>query len=108
MTTPVSSSLAGTLPVVETICDVLMGADDAQVAMSWPIFSTATGTTVIANGDFSPLELFKNLTNIDLLGFLNNLTTVLNRISQLTEDGSGLLQQVPFVGQTLTSLVNVG
>ena len=62
----------------------------------------------LGNGDFSPLMVFESLSNVDVLSFFSALSTTLDRLTALTEDGDGLLQNIPFVGQSLTSLIDVG
>ncbi len=107
-TVPVSSMLEGVLPLQHTFCSFLTpGADPLLTISSLDIFN-GLPADVIPNGDFSPLMVFESLSNVDVYSMLNSLSTTLDRLTALTEAGDGLLQNIPFVGQSLTSLIDVG
>ncbi len=107
-TTPISSMLEGVLPLQHTFCSFLTPGAAPELTISSADIFNGLPADVLANGDFSPLMVFESLSNVEVLSFLNSLSTTLDRLTALTEDGDGLLQNIPFVGQTLTSLVDVG
>ncbi|MCA9166989.1 MAG: hypothetical protein KDB23_04955, partial [Planctomycetales bacterium] len=102
--TPTVNVLTGTLPIEHTLCSILTPGADPQLTISSLDIFNGLPAIVTSNADLSPLEIFNNLTNIDILGFLNSLTTTLRRIST----GLDLPEGLPFVDDALSSLIDVG
>jgi Ca2+-binding RTX toxin-like protein/protocatechuate 3,4-dioxygenase beta subunit len=102
--TPTTNQLSGVIPVQHTVCSFLdPGARPELLLSAIDIFS-GQPAVVTSNGDFSPLTVFQSLTNIDLLGYLNALTTTLNKLADQLSPASG----IPFVGDAIGSLLDVG
>ena len=108
VTTPVSSLLEGILPLEFTFCDLLNPGAAPELTVSSADIFNGLPAEFVGNGDFSPLTIFENLSNVEIVSFLNSLGTTLNRLTALTDSGDGLLQNIPFVGDSLTSLIDAG
>ncbi|MFV2065670.1 MAG: SdrD B-like domain-containing protein, partial [Pirellulales bacterium] len=102
--TPGPSEVAGILPVQHTICNFLDLGDQPQLTISSLDIFNGLPATVTPNADFEPLLVFQSLTNVDLLGFLNSLSTTLNRLSEALD----LPEGIPFVSSALSSLLDLG
>jgi hypothetical protein len=102
--TPTVSTLSGVLPVEHSFCTFLAPGSDPLLEISSLDIFNGLPADIIGNGDLTPLEVFSTLTNVDLLGFLNALSTTLRRVST----GLDLPDGIPFVSDALSSLVDVG
>ena len=107
-TSPVSSMLEGVLPLEHTFCNLLTPGAAPELTISAADIFTGVPAEFVGNADYSPLMIFENLTNVDIVSFLSSLSTTLSRISALTDSGDGLLQNIPFVSQSLTSIIDAG
>ena len=105
-TTQTASSLEGVLPIQHSFCSFLAPGADPRLAINFPNVFQFTGSEqlVTPNGDFAPLEVFESLSNVDVLGYLDALSTTLNNLSKALD----FAKEIPFVGKSLSSLIDVG
>ena len=102
--TPGPSEVVGVLPIQHTICGFLEPDADPRINISSADIFNGQPAEVVPNADLEPLLVFESLTNVDVFGFLDSLTTTLNRITEAMD----LPEGIPFVSSSFSSLVDVG
>ena len=98
------SELAGVLPVSHSFCSFLQPDADPRLLVGAASVFDGLPATIEGNEDFNPLAVFESLTNVDIIGYLDALSTTLSEVSEALDFAEG----IPFVGPALSTIIDVG